>query len=267
MLAVASRAHAEYRYDYSHALAAYQDGDYAKAGELFRKALQQNPEPAVRIRLYGQVWKPYLPQYYLGLIAFRQGDCKTALAQWEADQNQAVVAKVPKIADVQQRNAAECHRRLLATSKPPAPAAGQAKPAQPKVVAENIRQKSVSSPPQNARVPATSHERSKPVASHVDKVSKAPPASLLRAFDDYLAGRYARVESIDPATYSDGHARFQAYLVRAAARFTLARLSGNDEDLGAARQDVRAARALDDHASPDAIMFSPTFRAFFKRPD
>ncbi len=272
VLFVASgRVNAEYRYDYSHGLEAYKDGDYTKARELFRKALEQNPEPAVRIRLYGQVWQPYLPQYYLGLIAFKQGDCKTALAQWDTGQNQAIVDKVPTIATDQQRDVSECKRRLLATSNPAQPSVPAGVPVsvpKPKIVAENNPKTTVPSrqPPEVSPPPKKAVSKVS-VPTQKIETSNQPPQSLVHAFDEYLAGRYEQVERIEPDTYTDSHARFQAYLLRAAAKFTRARMSGDDRILGGARQDVQAARALDSQLAPDAIMFSPTFRIFYKRQD
>jgi len=70
------------------------------------------------------------------------------------------------------------------------------------------------------------------------------------------------VSRIDPRAFSDTRARYQAYLLRSAARFSLARLGGGDSVLAGARSDARAANAIDG-AAPDARVFSPSFRAFF----
>ncbi|MGA9335957.1 MAG: hypothetical protein WBV39_16875, partial [Rudaea sp.] len=68
---------------------------------------------------------------------------------------------------------------------------------------------------------------------------------------------------INPDSYAQPRARFHAYLVRAASKFTLARISGDARMLDSARSDVRSARALDS-AKPDAEFFSPMFRAFYR---
>jgi hypothetical protein len=106
-----------------------------------------------------------------------------------------------------------------------------------------------------------------PVAPQVAKPpppqNNTPPAPLEEAFDNYLAGRYAKVVRLNPEAIPESRARFHAYLVRAAARFTLAQISNDNTELEGARSDARAARALDGGATPDAALFSPRFRTFF----
>src|SRR4030095_1123675 len=89
--------------------------------------------------------------------------------------------------------------------------------------------------------------------------SNAPPAPLEEALENYLAGRYAKVVRLNPEAIPDSRARFHAYLVRAAARFTLAQISNDNAELDGARADARSARALDGRATPDAALFSPRF--------
>jgi hypothetical protein len=88
-----------------------------------------------------------------------------------------------------------------------------------------------------------------------------PPPALLRAYDDFVSGRYAGVAKLDADALAGTRARFQAYLLRCAARFALAR-SGDKGQLDAARRDAQAARALD-KSVPDEQVFSPAFRAFY----
>ena len=82
LLAAAVGAHADYKEDYSRGLVALKDGNYAEARQRLQKALAEQPEAAMRVRLYGQRWEAYLPQHYLGAAAFALGDCATALKQW-----------------------------------------------------------------------------------------------------------------------------------------------------------------------------------------
>jgi hypothetical protein len=84
---------------------------------------------------------------------------------------------------------------------------------------------------------------------------------LLRAFDDFVAGRYANAAKIDADALSGTRARFQAFLLRSAARFAQAR-SGDKGQLDAARRDALAAQALE-KSVPDEQVFSPAFRAFY----
>jgi hypothetical protein len=91
------------------------------------------------------------------------------------------------------------------------------------------------------------------------------PAALVTAVEGFLAGRYAAVAQLDPATLADGRSRAQAHLLRAAAKFTLAQLAGGDAaQLEQARRDVRAARGANASLSPDETLFSPRFRAFWR---
>ncbi len=89
------------------------------------------------------------------------------------------------------------------------------------------------------------------------------PFALARAQQDYLAGRYAAAARIDPETLSDVQAKYRAYLIRSASRFTLAHTGGDTSLVVAARADARAALALDAQAIPDEATFSPRFRAFY----
>lgn len=283
-LCVATLAHADYKDNYALGLKAYNDGDYAKARELMQQAFAEHAEPAARVRLYGQRWEPYLPQYYLGMVAFKQGDCATALAQWNAPANRQVVAQVSEINSAQQRDAATCEQKVVAKTedkpKPQAPAP-ETPPAKT-VVAANPPAKPASPQPAAPKPAETVPEPVAPPAKRADVAvakpappvvtppvakppppSNTPPAPLEEAFDNYLAGRYAKVARLNPEAIADTRARFHAYLVRAAARFTLAQISSDNAELDGARADARAARALDGRATPDAALFSPRFRTFF----
>jgi hypothetical protein len=91
----------------------------------------------------------------------------------------------------------------------------------------------------------------------------APPDALVQAFDQYLGGKYVEVARINPDAYADSHARLHAYLVRAAAKYTQARITADDTLLASAKADAAAARALDARLTPDATLFSPAFREFY----
>jgi hypothetical protein len=290
-LCAATLAHADYKDNYALGLKAYNDGDYAKARELMQQAFAEHAEPAARVRLYGQRWEPYLPQYYLGMVAFKQGDCATALTQWNAPANKQVVAQVAEINSAQQRDAAACEQKVVAKveDKPkPQPAAPETPPART-AVAENPPAKATPTQPVPAQPSApkpvdSAPESAAPPAKRVDvavakpappvvtppvakpaPAANTPPASLEEAFENYLAGRYAKVVRLNPDSLTDTRARFHAYVVRAAARFTLAQISNDSGELDGARADARAARALDSSATPDAALFSPRFRTFFQQ--
>jgi len=258
-------AHADFKEDYAHGIRAYEDGDYGAAQKWLQEALQAHAEPAARMRLYGQIFKPYLPQHYLGLIALKKGDCATMRTQWGSSDNRQIILQLPDIAAEEERAGAACGAAVAKTEeKPVTPAPPEKPPVEnppPKTVVVNPPPKPVVTPPSPPKpVPPVEKPVEKPVAAE----KTAPPEALVQAFDQYLAGRYAEVARINPDTYADAHARFHAYLVRSAAKYTQARMATDETMLAAARADAAAARALDGRTTPDATLFSPAFREFYQ---
>jgi len=250
LLLAAAAAHADYRDNYARGVREYEDGHYEQARDLIKQALDEHAEPSARTRLYGQVYKPYLPQHYLGMAAFKLGDCATALAEWNDVQNRGVLPIVPEAEEEEIKARPACEAKVARKEEKPPPPPEPAKPAaEPAKVVKNA-------PP---AVPP------KPVPAEKPPVvaKNEPPAPLVQAFEDYLAGHYTEVLRIDPDTYADAHARFHAFLVRAAAKYTLSRLGDDAQMLDAARADARAAHAIDGRTLPDAEFFSPSFRAFY----
>jgi hypothetical protein len=248
-------AHADYKASYSRGLEAYKSGNYEDTRRLMKEALDEHPEAAERVRLYGQRWEPYLPQYYLGLAAFKLGDCTTALSQWNSAENQRVVAQLPDTRAELARDSDICKQKQVAQvpAKPPTPVVDNP-PSKPSTPATTTPTTSPSKPQ-----PTTPTSKPEPP---VAPPRSGVPEPLQQAFDNYLAGKYAEVARINPDTFSDARARYHAYLVRAAARFTLSQIQADEGVLDVARGDVRAARALD-AKSPDATMFSTRFRSFY----
>jgi hypothetical protein len=254
-LLAASIAHADYKDNYARGLKAFRDGNLAEARTLMQQAASEHAEPAVKMRLYGQVYEPYVPQHYLGLIAFKQGDCAGALAQWNSAPNRSIATEIPDIAGEQQRDSSNCASKVAVAKKDEKPAEAVAPPVA-KPVEAPVKTVATNNPPPVAP-PKPPPE--KPLASKSE-----PPAPLVQAFDDYLAGQYSDVARINPDAYSDTHARYHAYLVRAASKFTLSKISADDQLLNGARADIRAARALEAGVAPDAALFSPAFRSFYQ---
>ena len=77
---------ADYKSDYKEGVAAAERQEWAKADALIQRAMAEKPDPDPRanIRMYGQVYLPYLPQFYLGLSAFSRKDCVKA-TEWLSD--------------------------------------------------------------------------------------------------------------------------------------------------------------------------------------
>ncbi len=258
-LIAASLAHADYKDSYARGVKAYRDGNLSEARTLIAQAFSDHPEPAAKVRLYGQVYEPYVPQFYLGEIAFKQDDCAGALTQFNSAQSKSVVAELPELAGAQQRDAASCAQKTAVAKKddkPPEPIA--AKPVEPPVAKPLV--KNTPPPPVIKPVP---QEKPAPIEKPSVVARNEPPQPLMQAFDDYLAGHYTDVARINPEAYADAKARYHAFLVRAASKFTLAKLDSDEQLLAAARNDAKAARALDAGA-PDASLFSPAFRAFYQ---
>jgi hypothetical protein len=269
LIAAAGSAHADYKDSYTHGVQAYKDGKYTEARQLMQQALDEHAEPAAKIRFYGQVFGPYLPQHYAGLAAFKLGDCTAALAQWGSAANRQIVTQLPEIGGEEQSNAATCGPKAVAKTDDKAPkplepvtpkTTGTANPPPKTVVAENTPPKPVVPPVKPPPPPVEKPPVEKPVVA----ARNTPPEPLVQAFDNYLAGRYADVVRVNPDSYADTRARFHAYLVRAASKYTLSRISADAEMLKAAEADAAAARALDARTTPDATLFSPGFRTFFQ---
>ena len=262
MLTFASVAHADFKEDYAHGVRAYEAGDYGAAQKFFQDALDAHAEPAARMRLYGQIFRPYVPQHYLGLIGLKRGDCATLRAQWGSSDNRQIMLQLPDIAAEEERDGAACSGAIAkAEQKPVAPPVEKPPEVTPqKAVAIAPAPKPVA-PPTPPKPPPVVEKP--PVEKPVVAEKAAPPEGLVQAFDQFLAGHYMDVARINPDAYADVHARFHAYLVRAAARYTQARLIPDEAMLAGAKADVVAARALDARTAPDATLFSPTFREFY----
>ena len=258
-LIAATLAHADYKDSYARGVKAYRDGNLGEARTLIEQALSEHPEPATKMRLYGQVYEPYVPQFYLGEIAFKQGDCAAALAQFNSAAK-SVVAELPDLAGAQQRDAAACAQKTAVAKKeekPPEPVSSKPEPPVAKPIVKNTP------PPPPPVVKQVPQEKPAPVEKPPVVAKNEPPQPLVQAFDEYLAGHYTEVARINPEAYADSKARYHAFLVRAASKFTLGKLDSDEQLLAAARSDAKAARALD-AGTPDASLFSPAFRTFYQ---
>ena len=260
-------ARADWARDYDLGVRAIEQGDWAEAERRMRAALADQPEDAARKRFQGQRYDRYLPRWYAGLAAFRQGDCRRAMEYWNNAASQRVLSGIAELAAEQRRLGGECETRLAAAAKPepatpaqaPAPAPAQAPAAAPPRAADAVAQQ-----PRPAREPERTPPRSQPVReppAAPRTVRTAAPAILRTGLDAWLAGRYDQLAGTDVPETLEAKARAQLLLLRAAARFVTAELSGGDSGLEAARADVRAARAAG-MPSLDTALFPPRFRQF-----
>jgi hypothetical protein len=237
-LGVAANAYAGYEDDYASGLKALDQGRIAEAQSLLQRALSAQSEPVDKINIGGNV-QPYLPLHFLGVAAYRLGDCAAAADYWNGAANRRMIARLNLLRQQEQQALANC-KPAAATATVDAAAAAAAA---------------------NAAAEAAAKKANVEAAALAAK----PPDALVQALQNYLGGRYLAATRIDPATLADSRAKFHAYLVRAAARFMLASTGLGDQGLlDAARGDARAARALDARTQPDAATFPPRFRAFYE---
>lgn len=282
----ASPAAADWIREYDSGERAVKAGDWAEAEARFRKAASEAAEPSARKRFQGQIWKPYVPQYYAGLAAYQQGACDRALDYWATAGLDAALSRLPDLRSEQQRGVSDCSRRLAQASPPPAttptttaaaaPTSSSATATAPATASTSptgssaapSRPATSSAPPPAVSTPAVSRP-SPPVAQSPAKPSTTgtatAPAALRNVVDQHLRGDYASVLRVDPAGLTDSRARAHAFLLRAAAHYTRAGMSPDgSQDLEAAGRDVRSARAALPSLNPDPALFSPKFRSFYQ---
>lgn len=277
-LLAASAAQADWKKDYDRGVKAAESGNWAEAGSAMRSALAEDAEPSARKRFQGVVYKVYVPHHYAGLAAYRQGDCRTAMEFWGNAANASVVSGIAALDSVQDKGVADCNAKLAAATTPAKPPVATTAPSTtpsttPSATAPNTASTTPAKPPTvatttPAKPPVATPAKPPEVAPAKPATPPAPtatpaPAALVQSAEHFALGRYAEVVKADPNSFGDARAKAQGFLLRAAARYTLAQLAGNDAALEPARADVRAARAASNAVVPDETLFSPRFRAFY----
>ncbi len=243
-------ARANFSEDYIAGLAALDHGEYMRAVQFLKKALEAQSEPVSRVMIEGNP-QPYLPHHFLGMAQFKLGDCAAAQVEWNDPINLRMLGRLRQLRAQEEQLSEQC------------------KPAATAITEKSTKQQNTQSVETPATTPAAapaptvppSKSAPKPTPPASSPAAEGPPPALLRAYDDFVSGRYASVAKLDADALAGTHAHFQAYLLRSAARFALAR-SGDKGQLDAARRDARAAQALD-KSVPDERVFSPAFRAFY----
>lgn len=263
----AASAWADYR-AYARGQEAAADGRWADVEQAMQQALAGNAAPKVRVKLYGQRFAPYVPHYYLGLAAYRQNDCATAL-RWFADATAApVIAQVAEFKGVADAARSDCNAKLATNTKPVIDKPVADKPSTADPPSQPVVDKPVANKPAGQTPPVT--PKPSPVAVP-DKPVVAPPpvaatvpAALQTALQHALAGRHRSV--VATATGGlQGKALAHLHLLRAAAYLAQSEIeAANAGGLRAsAEQEVRSARKAMPAITPDAGFYSPRFRAFF----
>ena len=263
---LAASAHAEFQDDYALGLSAIDAGRYADARRYLERALAAQSEPVDKVILNGSIEQPYLPYHFLGIIAYKLGECDAAKSNWNNATNRRMTGRLNQIRQQEQRLAESCQPKVAEAPKEETPPPVTPETA-PVPVAPPVVEKPAKGSPAKPVKPV---ETEKPIAGDKEKTAeipaqpeRAPPPRLVRAFDNFLAGRYVEAGRIDPEVFPAARTRFHAYLIRAAARYTQAQISGDKDLLAAARADAAAAFRIDAQIVPDATLFSPKFRAFY----
>ena len=232
---------------YSRGLEAARVEDWPAVQRHMEAAIREVPEPAQRARLPGLRGEPYVPHYYLGLAAFNQGDCRGARLQWNRSDVMAVVDRLPTLKGSVDSALTECTRRIA-----------QIAPARPGDSPTSVAATPTTTPPPPPKT------QTQPARTQPARIEGGVPQGLRTVLDAYLAGRYADVLRLDPATLPDARARAHGYLLRAAAREVLTRLDADGGGERALRDDIRAARRELPGLKVDSTLFSPRFRSRFE---
>ena len=285
-LGAAFTAHADYKRTYAEGLDAARAEDWGTVRQKMQEALAEEGAPAAKVRLYGTRFDAYVPQYYLGLAAYKQGNCAEAISNWENAAARPIIAGSDTLSGVANAGLADCRTRLAATTPAPRPApvaptpapgpastssqpiASTSTPGPSSTTQPGGRTTAPSPPVRPVPTPTPVPVPPKPVPAQPAPVAASTaPEALARALDAYLAGRYTEVAALDPGQFSDKRARYHALLVRAAARPTQSQLQGSSGSaaLAAAQGDIRAAKALVPGQQPDAALYSPRFITLYSQ--
>jgi hypothetical protein len=267
-LAWAGTALADYKQTYAKGLEAAADGRWSDVDARMREALAEEATPVAKMKIYGMRFEPYIPQYYIGLAAFRQGNCRVALDNWSNAGTRAIVQGDQKLSGVYASARAECERKMAVVTPPasPPPTAPPTKPVADAPPPVKPPTKPVADAPPPAK-PPTKPPTAPPTAPPTRPTTPAvnAPAALASAVDAFLAGRYDPVAGLDVNQFSDTRARYHALMLRAAAKFTQSQLRGEAGQalVAQAQADIRSAKALDAARQPDTALYSPRFRQLF----
>ena len=118
LLVAGGQARADYKQDYARGQEAAADGNWAEVDRYMQEAMSGSTTPAARVRLYGQRFAPKVPQYYLGLSAFRTNQCTEAMRWFNDPQAAAVIAQIPDMKGVADDARQKCRAVTTPESNP-----------------------------------------------------------------------------------------------------------------------------------------------------
>lgn len=249
---------ADWKDDYARGLEAVQGGNWTDAARYMQSAIDGNDEPAGRVRLYGQRWETYVPRHYAGLAAYKQGDCAAAQRLWSNAAHRAFISGRSDLAAVEAQANKDCDVRLASQAGPAGETVASVPPR-----TEPVAPKPAPPEPQPPKAQPP-RAQTKPAAEAPARQARTPSAAdqLRPLVEAYLAGKYASVVRLS-ARAQPGKLGAQMQLLRAAAAYREAALTGSDEPLATARAAARAARESDPSLRPDATYFPPRFIDFY----
>ncbi len=260
---------ADYKEDYTKGMKAAAEGDWSKVRERMNSALADKADAGDKVRLTGMRFEKYVPKYYLGLAAFKTGDCTGAMRYWNDGATSAIVMADSVMSGMIQAGMSECKTKLAGSSSSSNNALS------PSSNTSNAVKSNTNSPPVaiNTTAPPkppiapikTTPTISQPVAIPPNTTAAASVApALLTILDDYLRGRFENASRVSVDAVSDRRAKFHALILRAAAKHRLALRSSNGSTyLDQASADIRAAKTLNTGQLPDPSFYSPGFRNLF----
>lgn len=283
-VAAAGPVRADPAESYRQGLAAIEAGSWAAVARWMGEAIAEQPGESRRIALDGNRFANYLPHYYLGVARYQLGDCAGALRAWEASTSQGVVQGLDEYGMLQQLRG-DCEERLseilvedveVVQPTPPAPPPAAPPPSErpspapppPSPPPPSARPAPVPPPPPPPpSVPAPDPTPPAGLDPPRDEPAPSGPPEVLRsAARAYFAGDYPAVlEALSGREFEEDRVAAQALLFRAAARYALYLLGGEEDEALAAgtREDLALCRRLAPGVAPDPSYFSPRFVAFF----
>ena len=119
LLLFSASAAADYK-QYAKGVEAAEKSEWAKVDQLIGAAYADDAAAKERARLYGQYFRPYIPQYYLALSASKRNDCTSALKYLNDAGYKALIGTGGKAAAEASQDAA-IRSRCAATTIPPPP--------------------------------------------------------------------------------------------------------------------------------------------------
>lgn len=259
MLVAGGVARADYKRSYTDGVEAAGKGQWGTVREKMNAALAEESTPAAKARIYGTRFEPYVPKYYLGLAAYRQGDCTGALANWNDGPTKAIVQGIPALSGVASAGVRDCESKSVAVVPTPTPQPTITPKPTPTPLPTVTPKPSPTPPPPPSPTPKPSPSPSPPPV--------AAPVALVNAVEALLTGKYTQAATLDMSQFGDPRARWHALVIRAAAKYTLSQLDGDASgtQLAAVQADIRAAKAIDGARQPDASVFSPRFRTLYQQ--